>query len=104
MCLYGQQKIPFTCAYLPGRSNFHLTFWLCMGLLMQIVSRAAMLELWALENPRRYGAMLAVLVALLAALRLRSYAGDVQFEETPPGELLALGLSPGPVTSYSTPR
>ena len=104
MCLYGQQKIPFTCAYLPGRSNFHLTFWLCIGLLMQIVSRAAMLELWALENPRRYAAMLAVLVVLLAALRLRSYAGDVQFEETPPGELLALGLSPGPVTSYSTQR
>src|ERR1019366_4255474 len=24
----GVQKIPFTCSYLPGKSNLHLTFWL----------------------------------------------------------------------------
>src|SRR5262249_7529233 len=41
LCLLGAQKIPFTCSYLPGKSNFHLTFWLCIGLLMELVGRGA---------------------------------------------------------------
>jgi hypothetical protein len=29
LCLHGTQKLPFTCSYLPGKSNFNISFLLC---------------------------------------------------------------------------
>ena len=44
LCLAGAQKIPFTCSWLPGKSNFHITFWMCTALVVQIIGRAAEYE------------------------------------------------------------
>jgi hypothetical protein len=98
VCLFGTQKLPFTCSYLPGRSNFHLTFWLCIGLVWGIVIKTAEFEREALRNGRAYAIAILFLVVALGLARWRTSAeadsedGEVQFEETVPPVILRLGL------------
>lgn len=91
--LRGQQKIPFTCSWLPGRSQFHITFWLSVGLVMQGVTQGVKWELQAWEGgwPSVW-----VLVGLVVALvgvwrRLGEGEEEIQFEDEEP-EVLGLGL------------
>ncbi len=99
ICLLGPQKIPFTCSYLPGRSNIHMTFWLCIGLLMKVVNKAAEFEQRAIESPGATAALLALLGAVLLAARWRtsvvaaSPEGELQFDQAPPDQLQLLGLT-----------
>ncbi len=98
LSLHGAQKLPFTCSYLPGKSNFHLTFWLCIGLIVQIIDGGAQLELRALYDSRGYVAMQGILgaVAILARWRTGWHAKseeiDVQFEDAPVPAILALQI------------
>jgi CubicO group peptidase (beta-lactamase class C family) len=95
----GVQRIPFTCSYLPGKSNLHLTFWLWIILLFVGVVGAAVNELKALESPTASAAVLACLgiAALFAVVRNNWLAGpsraELRFEEEPPDRLLSLDLS-----------
>ena len=95
----GVQKIPFTCSYLPGKSNLHLTFWLWIVLLFVGIVGAAVNELKALESPAASAAVLACLgiAALFAILRNNWLASpsraELRFEEEPPDQLLSLDLS-----------
>ena len=61
--LAGFRKVPFTCSYLPGKSNLHLTFWLCVEGFGLLVDQGAVLELHALWNPASYALMIAILLA-----------------------------------------
>jgi CubicO group peptidase (beta-lactamase class C family) len=98
LCLIGAQKIPFTCPWLPGKSNVHISFWLCIMLILQITLRAAEFERASLGNPRRYGAIAGFLAAaaVLAAIRnWRSAAEDIetlQFEAESSWQLTTLDL------------
>jgi CubicO group peptidase (beta-lactamase class C family) len=94
---HGVQKIPFTCAYLPGRSTIHVTLWVGLMLLLPLTAKGAECELQALPDAGRYATMLAVLGAAWAAARGRTAwlaRADVppQFEEELPGEIVALHL------------
>ena len=89
--LVGVQKMPFACSYLPGKSNFHLTFWLCTGLLVSGVTRFAVFELWLLEEPVWFWGLLGVLGVTLTVLRRRR-TGDLAFEEVDSGAVQELGL------------
>jgi hypothetical protein len=99
LCLHGAQKIPFTCSYLPGRSNFHLTFWLCTGLIMTVIGRAATYEREALGNPARYAGIVGVLgiIVLLARWwnKVAAHAGgnELRFEEETTPVIMGLGLN-----------
>jgi hypothetical protein len=95
MALYGALKIPFTCSYLPGKSNVHLTFWFCLGILIQILGRAAVLATRAVKNPRTYMAVVCSLIVAAAIARRRNSAADeaLQFEAEDPGAVQVLGLS-----------
>ena len=107
-CLQGNQKLPFTCSWLPGKSNFHITFWLCIALILEVVLRTAEFERSSLENPVRYTLILFVLggAAACAAWRTSRVALSesvlLRFEEEPSWQLLTLqlprdgGLQPGP--------
>jgi CubicO group peptidase (beta-lactamase class C family) len=98
LCLHGTQKIPFTCSYLPGKLNFHLTFWACLALFLLVVVKAAEWERTALGSPASYAAMLAILAiaAVLArrrtALLANSAEGELRFEEAPEPVILSLGI------------
>jgi hypothetical protein len=97
-CLQGPQRIPFTCSWLPGRSNLHVTFWLCVGLLMTLIDKGVQFEQRAIRNTRMGVAMLLALgsTALLARWRTRAQAhtenSAVQFEDELPPVILGLGL------------
>ena len=96
--LYGFQKIPFTCSYLPGKSNMtfaFLGFWVYVNL----VAGGANLERRALDRPASFAAMAALLAAAALCVRWRTIArakseeSEVQFEETMPPAILVLGLN-----------
>jgi CubicO group peptidase (beta-lactamase class C family) len=98
LCLRGTPKLPFTCSYLPGKTNFHLTFWAGLALFLLALFKAADWERSALENPVGCGAMLGLL-AIAAALawwrtsvEANSEEGDLRFEEAPEPIIFELGL------------
>ncbi|MDR3702825.1 MAG: serine hydrolase [Candidatus Sulfopaludibacter sp.] len=95
----GIQRIPFTCSYLPGKSNIHLTFWLWIVLLLVGVVGAAVNELKAFESPAASAAILAGLgiVALYCIVRNNRLAAprhaELRYEEIPADRLVTLDLS-----------
>jgi CubicO group peptidase (beta-lactamase class C family) len=93
-CLAGARKIPFTCSWLPGKSNFHITFWMCVALIVQIIGRAAEYERRALGNRTAFLTLLAVLAVLAVCARLRTKSEDtaLAFEEIPSWKLVTLEL------------
>jgi hypothetical protein len=98
LCLYGFHKIPFTCSYLPGKSNFHIKFWLFLMLGLNVTLRGADFERSALSDPRKYLGILAMLsvAAIIAKWRTqanaRSEATALQFEDEWSPVILSLGL------------
>jgi hypothetical protein len=93
------QRIPFACSYLPGRSNFHVTFWLWIFLIFLGIVGAAVKERQALESPAATAAVLAAIgiAALFAVLRnnrlARPAEAELRYEELPPDRLVSLELS-----------
>lgn len=94
----GFKKIPFTCAYLPGRANVHVTSGAYVIVLVALVETGMRLEMRALETPASFAAMVVVLAVAalgawrLAAARARSPEALLRFEEVPVAEVLPLDL------------
>jgi hypothetical protein len=97
LSLRGFQKIPFTCSYLPGKSYFHMAVIAFTGLVF-LINKGAALERSALDDPARYLALIAVLALAAAAIRwrtavrARSAAAMIQFENEAEPVILELGL------------
>jgi hypothetical protein len=97
VCLHSFQKIPFTCSYLPGKSQAHLAFLAAMFLTF-IVDKGVRLEQRALEHPASYARMLAILGLVAICVRWRAVAqakspeGALQFEDEAPPVIFALDL------------
>jgi hypothetical protein len=98
LCLQGKQKIPFTCSWLPGKSNIHIAFWICIMLILQIVLRLAGAERQVLD---KLGWCVAIALALSASAgmlaRRTSHHADadreaLEFEEAPSWQLTTLNL------------
>jgi hypothetical protein len=95
--LYGFQKIPFTCSYLPGKSSVHMAFLGALGALLAI-QQGVMLEQRALAEPAIFAQMVGALfaAAFLARWRAVRFAKSdeafVQFEEEDTQAVLVLGL------------
>jgi hypothetical protein len=98
LCLYKFRKIPFTCSWLPGKSNIVFAFGGFSFLLQLLLIRGAAFELDALGDPGRYTTMIGVLLAAVAVTRLftsRQASADepvVQFDEEEIPVLQGLGL------------
>jgi CubicO group peptidase (beta-lactamase class C family) len=97
VALWGFRKIPFTCSYLPGKSQAHMVFLGACGL-GWIVAQSAIFEQKALQTR---GSMAAVLVLLsVAAFAVRRHVRtsarsgnrELQFEEAAAPAVLELGL------------
>jgi hypothetical protein len=93
------EKVPFTCSYLPGKTNIQVLFWgfLFLFLIMTIVG--ARYELGALGDARRYAIVVGVLATAAGALwvrnRVRAKSAVLYFEEVLPEILTTLKLSDG---------
>jgi CubicO group peptidase (beta-lactamase class C family) len=90
--LFGPVKIPFACSYLPGKSNIHVTFWMCLMGIEALVAKATEAEQWLLGQSWGLAAMAAGLLALIAALRFAKDGSELRFEEEPIDSLVQLRL------------
>jgi hypothetical protein len=107
LCLYGTQKIPFTCSYLPGKSNFNITFLISTAFIFMALAKAAQAEQDAFEDPVRYSFIAAGLLVLALGARWRvsrlaeSYEDALQFEEESDPAIFMLDLHRDGVTSIA---
>lgn len=96
LCLLGNQKIPFTCSWLPGKSNLHIAFWICIMLILQGILRLAELERGLLDSPLPCAIVALILAALAAGVAWQAAhsaaAETLQFEEIPSWQLTTLHL------------
>jgi len=92
-CLRSFQKIPFTCSYLPGKSQMHITF-LAALFLTHIIAPGVQIEREALEDPASYVGMLAIfgIAAICARLWAIAGAAALQFEDEAAPVIFALDL------------
>jgi CubicO group peptidase (beta-lactamase class C family) len=97
ICLRGFRKIPFTCSYLPGKSQVHMVF-LAAACLLWFVMLSVRYEQQALQYPPSMAAMLVLFGMAAAGTRWGTAAlarleeQDLQFEEAPAPAVLELGL------------
>jgi hypothetical protein len=92
-------KVPFTCSFIPGKTNIQVIFWgaafvfLILGLLFGAY------ELQALQYLRRYLVLIAYSTAMIIALwiynRLHARSAVLYYEETLPEVIIRLGLTIG---------
>ena len=95
ICLYSFNKIPFTCSYLPGKSQVHLAI-LGSAVLLWFVTLSVRYERQALAERRLLTPMLILLaLAAIVARRLTVRASDepLKFEEEPADAVQVLGLT-----------
>jgi hypothetical protein len=97
VCVHGFHKLPFTCSYLPGKSNLHITFLLCLMLGLNLTYWSTEFERRALSDLRKYSWMLAILcfAAICVCWRAacaRSDELEIKFEEELSPVIVGLGL------------
>ena len=101
--LIGFDKVPFTCSYLPGKSNIQIVFWGSAVVLIVLALSFAPFEMQALGDPLRYASLCIGLGAAACGLwafnRHRAESAILYFEELPEQPIMTLGLSSPPVTS-----
>ncbi len=97
LCLFGFEKIPFACSYLPGRANVHFAFWVSLLLGLWFLDGASNWEMHMLRSPMAWGETVLVLTLALPLARwvatLRAPADkELRFEEEYPEVVTSLGL------------
>ena len=98
LCLYRFDKIPFTCSYLPGKSQLHLAV-LSVAFLMYVINFNGDDELAVLREPAGLAGLLLALGLVWACVRWRNatHAGsaeaEVRFEEVEAPAVQGLGLT-----------
>jgi hypothetical protein len=97
LSLIGFYKVPFTCSYLPGKTNIQFAFWGSVIVFIAVIVPCAESEMRALHQADRYGFLLSLLVG--AAVALFAYndhqarSAVIYFEEIPDAVITTLGLS-----------
>jgi hypothetical protein len=95
--LLGFYKVPFTCSYLPGKSNIQFSFWLFILVFVPLTLLGAIREFGALAHPLQYASIVVTLtvtaVGLWAINRQRSRSAVLYFEELPEELLTTLKLT-----------
>jgi len=94
LCLSGFRKIPFTCSYLPGKSQANMAVLGYLALVFLVV-KGAEVERRALDDPATFVKMVVVLGVLAAFARWRSsrsLESELRFEEEPTPVIFAVDL------------
>ncbi|HUB79970.1 MAG TPA: serine hydrolase domain-containing protein [Bryobacteraceae bacterium] len=100
VCTFAFRKIPFTCSYLPGKSQVHMVVLGALGLLYFTLF-VVRFERDVLQSGRMTAALIATLLVTAAVVRWRAVAlakqdtAWLRFEDAPGDEILTLGLSQG---------
>ena len=108
LSVIGLSKIPFTCAYLPGKVNIQFLFWGLVIVVLPLLGLAASLEQRALGTMGHFASLVMGLGTIslgLWALNLYSARSAViQFEETPPDVMTTLNLAAGPILASGSAK
>jgi len=89
--------VPFTCSYLPGKSNVQFVFW---GFVLALIPATfgAQYELQALGASLRYFSIIFVLASCVFGLwsfnHRRAKSAILYYEELAPEVITTLGLKP----------
>jgi hypothetical protein len=97
LCLSQSQGIPFTCAYVPGRSRSHVTAPFAVVMLLMLAVVGADLERRVLQDGGGFAAIAGVLALVWIGARWRtSWLADgvtePDFEDEPADRLVGLDL------------
>jgi hypothetical protein len=109
LCLYAFHKIPFSCSYLPGKSNLHMTFALWLALGLNATFWCADFERRALSDPVKYGWIVGVLCISAFCAWWRTHTESefegttLQFEEEMLPVIAGLGLHRDGVLAIDAP-
>ncbi|WP_109484533.1 hypothetical protein [Occallatibacter savannae] len=97
LCLVRFDKVPFTCSFIPGKTNIQVIFWgaafvcLILGLLFGAY------ESRALQHPRDYAILMtwsvAISVVLWISNRIRARSAVLYYDEVLPEVITRLGLT-----------
>lgn len=96
--LRGFHKIPFTCSYLPGKTNIHMTLAASLLLGLNITFWLANFERYSLFEPRKYVLAVALWTGAAAlgwwTMRAEANSPDfgLRFNEEVDPEVMSLGL------------
>lgn len=100
-------KVPFTCSYLPGKTNIQAVFWGFAFSLLSLELLMGTYELGALSNPLHYAITIFIASGAIAALwainRLHAQTAVLYFEEQAPEIITRLGLIFVPPEQVSPP-
>ena len=96
LSLIGFYKIPFTCSYVPGKSNFQFLFWTGLGVFILLLVFMLQIEYPALHSPKQSAYLLLVLGAAAIGLRIFNHrqakSAVLYFEEPVQEIIIKLGL------------
>lgn len=97
LSLIGFYKIPFTCSYLPGKTNIQFIFWGFLVLFSIPTLWFASIEQNALDSLPQFlcitGSLLAIIAALRAFNHFQAKSAAIYFEEIPAEVITTLKLS-----------
>lgn len=89
-------KVPFTCSYLPGKTNIQVIFWGFTFVLLTFGVLLAIYEQGALTDASRYALLLSLSAVAIGTLwgvnRLHARSAALYFEEEPAEVVMRLGL------------
>jgi hypothetical protein len=97
LSLIGFYKIPFTCSYLPGKSNIQFIFWGFLILFVPFAMWFVSLEQSSFHSLPQFLCMTVFLFAIIAVLRALNHyqakSAAIYFEELPMEVITTLRLS-----------
>jgi len=100
MSLVHFDKVPFTCSFIPGKTNFQVVFWGGAFVFMILALLFARYELQTFERLRSYAVLMAFSVAIAVGLwifnRLHARTAVLYYDEVLPEIITRLGLTLAP--------
>ena len=94
--LMNFDKVPFTCSYLPGKTNIQVIFWGFTFVLFVLAGLLAMYEYSALQNGPKFALLVGCALVSAVVLRIfndiRARTAELYFEEVPAEIITRLGL------------
>ena len=90
-------KVPFTCSYMPGKTNIQVLFWGFVFIFFLLALTIGTWELSAFAHPRKFAVLILGFSILYAALwafnRIQARTAVLYYEETLPEVITRLGLT-----------
>lgn len=97
ICLYGNQKLPYTCSYLPGTSQVQFLFWGCFIPFLPLTFSWATVEQRYMHNFLAFAALCFMLLLCVYLLERRSRAREtdtiLEWDDVPEDVIVGLGLT-----------